>query len=95
MAMDFQFNTNNAFFYLFFELVEMPNYSTESSEEQSTREDDNYYYGSSSGELDSQPTDDFDSYGMNSIEPYHSNGSTFVSKYFSIFVAIVLIRCYN
>lgn len=73
----------------------MPNYSTESSEEQVTREDDNYYYESSSGDLDSQQTDDFDSYGMNSIEPYHSNGSTFVSKFFSIFVAIVFIGCYH
>lgn len=69
--------------------VELPNYSTESTEEQFTKEDENYYDESSSSDLDSEQTEDFDSYGMNSIEPYHSHGTRATSQCFIIFMSIV------
>lgn len=74
---------------MYFFLVELPNYSTESTEEQFTKEDKNYYDESSSSDLDSEQTDDFDSYDMNSIESYHSHGTRANSQHFFILISII------
>lgn len=84
-----------AFFsqFLFTVLVELPNYSTESSEDEELQKEDeiqNYYDDSSSSGMIPQPTDELDLYDPNSIEDYYSKGSRNTNRFIITFVLFCL-----